>query len=408
MQLSGLLDKLRGFFTPAFLISAVLPLLCFILVNAAVLAQFNPAVDGWVNSYLANDLSGKTIVAAISSLALIVAAYILSTLNLTLRQILEGEKLRSKWIESWLLTSETARLDGLRQELNQERESQRVLLGDSPIWISTLQEARKNVKDPNTCKYSNHSDAHLALHALDQKRWHDDLIPPQSVEHVVNLLEKALTENSADLADDNSKLLNDDQEWFVDNILKYIQQRAEKDYIRLFNEREFNFSRFSLAPTRMGNVARSVDSYAQSRYHINLVFFWTRLQKALQGKAEYYKTVQDAKTQLDFTVSLFWLTVLSIMIWLCALPFLTHTWLPLIIAWAVGPLLARGCYQLGIQNYVVFADLLRSSLDLFRFDLLADLKMPLPKDGRSEKQMWEQLNKRMGYGEDSIIAYKQE
>jgi len=410
VPLSTLLEKLRGFFTPAFLVATVTPLLCFILVNAAILAQFNPAVSEWAGTYLSNDVTGKVIGAALFALGLIVVAYFFSTLNLTLRLILEGEKSLPKCFRSRLLSGETARLDKLGEQFDSARNLQLTISKKSPSWADRLEKARQTPKN-RACEYKENDAAHVALEKLDQQRWHGDPISSEELENVVTSLQQALTTNPADLAGNaGSKLLDRDHVRFVGEILQYAQQRADKEYIDLFNEKEFNFSRYTLAPTRMGNVARSVDSYAQSRYHVNLVFFWTRLQKALQGKKDYYSTLQDAKAQLDFSVSLFWLTIFTVAIWLVALPFLAHTRLPLLLLGIIGPLFARGCYLIGVQNYVAFADLLRSSLDLFRFELLTDLKLQLPKDGRSEQELWELLNKRLAYGEDPLITftYKQE
>ncbi len=188
-------------------------------------------------------------------------------------------------------------------------------------------------------------------------------------------------------------------------LLEYESKRVEGEYIDIFNDREFNFSRFTLAPTQMGNIAESVRGYTQSRYSMNLDFLWTRFQKVLQGDAAFYQTLQDAKTQLDFAVSMFWLTAASWAIWVVALPFLSHTWLPLISVAVAGPLLVRVWYMIAVQNYRSFADLLRSAVDLFRFALLAEFKIPLPTDVTAERAIWGSLNRKLAYGEEVFISY---
>ena len=63
-------------------------------------------------------------------------------------------------------------------------------------------------------------------------------------------------------------------------------------------------------------------------------------------------------------------------------------------------------YELACQNYLLFADLLRSSVDLFRFDLLKDLQIALPVGTKEEKQLWEQMNNQIGYDRRGSILYR--
>lgn len=105
---------------------------------------------------------------------------------------------------------------------------------------------------------------------------------------------------------------------------------------------------------------------------------------------------------------MFWLTVASTAWWVVVLPFVTRGWMPVLIAGIGGPLLARSCYSIAVQNYRSFADLLRSSIDLFRFELLKTFKVPLPQDIEAERLLWDQLKRRLSYGEDVLICYYQE
>jgi hypothetical protein len=406
VQLSGLLEKLKGLFTPAFLLSSVAPLFCFILVNAAILGQFSPSVNQWARDYFILGTTEKTVIAGIGSIALLVGAYVFSTLNLSLRQKLEGVKL-PKALDRQLRLAETNRFNALEKRFSEARQTRRQLRQKSERWREQLRKARDEgvTRKRPKAKYPEETGTHRALENLEELRRPGASIAVAEIAAAVDLLTESLRKNSADWENADSKRLDRDHILIID-LIKYAQEKIEEEYFQLFNEKEFNFSRYRIVPTRMGNIAESVRSYALSRYGMNLVFFWTRFQKVLQGKAEFYKTIQDAQTQLDFAVSLFWLTSISTAWWLVALPFLSHTWLPLIGVWIFGPLLARAWYLIAVQNYRSFADLLRSSLDLFRFDLLADLKVPLPPDGETEQKLWNRLNRKMSYGEEVFIAYK--
>lgn len=409
MQLSGLLEKLRGLFTPAFLISSVTPLFCFILVNAAILGQFNDATGNWLHDFFLLETTPKTLLAAIIAIGLLVVAYVFSTLNLGLRQLLEGARL-PKWLRSQLCSSETARLDALLRELQECQKARFQFSRQFPLWKKQLLDARAlgAKRGPRVGPEAN-GPPHASLEELERMRREGAPLMVDNVKTHIDQLTERLSKNSADLSDDSDSRRLDYDHARILELIDYAQQRIEAEYIRLYNERDFNFSRDTVAPTRMGNIAESVRSYAQSRYSMNLVFFWTRLQKVVQEKTEFYKTLQDAKTQLDFTVSLFWLTTISTGGWILLLPLLSRTWLPVIAVWAIGPVLMRIWYLVALQNYRSFADLLRSSLDLFRFELLKELKVALPDNAETERALWDRLNRRISYGEPTaFISYKQE
>ena len=150
----------------------------------------------------------------------------------------------------------------------------------------------------------------------------------------------------------------------------------------------------------MGNMAESVRSYARSRYEINLDSIWSRLQKLIQADDKFYAALIDAKTQLDFLISLFWLTMLFTVIWLSVLFYIRVSWFAFGLVGVIGAGLTAIWYKTAAQNYLAFADILRTSIDLFRFDLLAALHSKLPSSSEHERQIWVRLNQLIGYGEN--------
>jgi hypothetical protein len=151
----------------------------------------------------------------------------------------------------------------------------------------------------------------------------------------------------------------------------------------------------------MGNLAESVRSYARSRYEMNLDSFWSRLQKSIQADEKFYLTLIDAKTQLDFLVSLFWLTTLFTVIWLASILYLRTSWLAFVFVGVIGAGLAALWYEIAKQNYLAFADILRTSIDMFRFDLLKGLHIKLPSSSDHERTTWQQLNYLIGHGDET-------
>ncbi len=119
---------------------------------------------------------------------------------------------------------------------------------------------------------------------------------------------------------------------------------------------------------------------------------------SIQSDEKFYATLIDAKTQLDFLVSLFWLTAVFTIIWLVVLLYGRTSWLAFVLVGVIGAGLAYLWYAIAKQNYLAFADILRTSIDLFRFDLLKELHVRLPSSSDHERKTWEQLNYLIGHG----------
>jgi hypothetical protein len=93
--------------------------------------------------------------------------------------------------------------------------------------------------------------------------------------------------------------------------------------------------------------------------------------------------------------------------WLVAMPWLRFSWLFFLVVGFLAPLLARFFYQLAVENYLVFADVVKSSVDLFRFQLLKSLHVPLPSCVRQERALWASLQDLQTYGKEGLeISYQ--
>src|SRR5439155_25901657 len=125
----------------------------------------------------------------------------------------------------------------------------------------------------------------------------------------------------------------------------------------------------------------------------------------IQADARFYSMLQDAKAQLDLPITLLWLTAVSAFIWLAALTLTGRAFLPFIAVWLAGPALVYVWYVTALQNYRAFADLLRSAVDLYRWDLLAALHLPHPAGAEEEREVWATLLQRTAFGEDVNISY---
>ena len=117
----------------------------------------------------------------------------------------------------------------------------------------------------------------------------------------------------------------------------------------------------------------------------------------IQSDDKTFNTIQGAKIQLDFFVSLTCLTVMFTATWTVILGAASANLGLFLLVVIGGPLLARLWDSLACQMYVVFADAMRSAIDLAA--LQADPVVPpaVASGFSDERQLWQDLAARVGY-----------
>jgi len=149
-----------------------------------------------------------------------------------------------------------------------------------------------------------------------------------------------------------------------------------------------------LLPTRLGNALRAAESYPgdAERWGIDAAFWWPRLYLILPDSAR--DQVDNARASLDQLVVL---TMLSAAFAVVSLA-LSCAGLNLAVGLccAAGALLLSRCsYLAAVTSAGVFGELVRSSYDLFRGDLLGKLGWPMPPTLRAERQLWTVLGQQL-------------
>lgn len=410
-MLGTLLEKLGTLLPKNFLIATFFPMLIFSSANAGMLYWTSASFRQWGGRILGLDTGKQALVGFGLLLALTVSAYIFSTLNLFLRQLLEGEYL-GRALRGELIAGQQRRLDekeGVRKEDRRRRRE----LRRAEAWIPKLKDARVegNGKDAQ-CSYPAKNPTSDKVAQLSDKKARHELIEVVELKTAVDLLIEQLAKSPVDQREPGAPDLEDKKRLDVDHnilhaIIYYVLSYADNEYSASFNDVEFNYSSYRLAPTAMGNIAESARGYARSRYSLNLDPFWLRMQKIIQSDEQFYAMLVDAKTQLDFLISLFWLTALFTTIWVIALVAWRGSLVLFLVIGIGGPLLLVLWYRIALQNYRAFADLLRASIDLYRLKLLGALHIRLPIGTAQERQIWTDLNQIIGFGDaEKEISYK--
>jgi hypothetical protein len=267
-------------------------------------------------------------------------------------------------------------------------------------WSDDLRKAHQAGAGRPACNYNRR----IRLANLLGAREGNQYISPEELKDEVDAMTHDLHEYSSELPDNQqSEKLDSDQGALLE-VIEYTAGKWEAEHVRLLHSYQFDYPGKEVAPTRMGNVANTAAYYAASRYDMNLEMFWSRLQKIIQSDSNFYGVLQDAKTQVDFLVSLIWLTIAFTLIWVVMLPFLARANILFSAIAVLGPSLTYVWYRVALQSYRAFSDLLRASVDLYRLDLLKTLRLSLPANAEQERVVWRTLEARIGYGEDTNIG----
>jgi hypothetical protein len=396
-MLGTLLDKLGSLFSKAFVLGSI-PLLAFLFLHGLMVYRVSPSFQKWVSVYLLGSDTGRTAAVAFSLLlAIVIVSYVLSTLSVTLREALEGKHF-GQTLSNALSQRFRDRLVHLEQKLTEAKRNRRLIRQDQEAWRNSMGEAYKKGVKQTSCTYTRST----TLKALFDLRQGNQDIRPDQLKTVVTEMTDILPKNSPELQTKESSQLDTDHGQLL-QLIDYAATKWETHYVDYLAKYEFDYAGKDVAPTKMGNIANAASYYANSRYSINLEVFWTRLQKVLQGDANFYALLQEAKMQVDFLVALVWLSLTFTLVWVILIPYFgAGKGLFFLIA-GLGPTLTYVFYRIALQNYRAFSDLLRASIDLYRLDLLKTLHMELPVNAEQERTLWETLERRLSYGEHQNV-----
>ena len=435
-MLSALLNSIQTTLgSRGFLVGNVFPLTVFVIVNGLLVAETWPPLKNWI---AALDGKEQTLLGTASLAGIIVASYALSAVASAILETFEGRHWPITWFRGGLHRVQLAKLrqlddghDTCVHNLDDVIEAIDGNPGGTPpvqSSISALETARRIGQATGQCRYpatvwerwlweyarrrknADRPDVGIAeMNAVRRRRESGREIPRDVLRAAVDKLVPVLEANDADgavTAPVCKRALDADYE-YLKEAMYFSRDRYRAERIRLYNLRQFRYpvkanaevraSAITLAPTTLGNISLTMRSYAQKYYGFDLDVLWTRLQNALRSSDAFFTGLQDAKVQLDFFVTCAWLAWLSTFAWLTAELLVLRSLKGFIIAGVVGPLVAFGAYTLACRAYSVFADVMRTGVDLFRFKLLSDLHLPLPLGLEEERVAWRNLASVMGY-----------
>ena len=357
-----------------FLIAYLLPWLIFFVASGGVLYRIG---DPW--KLLALDPGSKdTWFLTFTLVAISALAYVFSTLGNLMRELLEGRHvLESKWLRAGSHTIQRKKLDDLSEHFRKLGHE----LYKLPIarWKNILRLANEAGWTRPNCVYPNtkvSQGGYRTFQKVRNLRLRGELIGFDDLRETVRYMHSELRANNTTKANAGA-LLEDCRQ--VQEIIEYAQDAYAYERNRYFSRRQFRFPGVFiqrklddpsapsniLAATEMGNIARTIRSYGLNRYSFDLDVLWSRLQPIVQEKKDFYGSLQDAKTQLDFLISLCWVSAVFWILWAILVPRYSHDDYKLFgLIMFAGPAFTWLWYRLACESYTAFADLMRTSVDL--------------------------------------------
>ncbi len=402
-MLNTLLDNLTSYFSKRAVISALFPCVVFIGLNAAIAWLAWPSVRKVTAGLEKIDLEKTVILGAVVFVGATIIMYALTAFSSRLREWLTGRGWPA-FLREPMIRAHSTRFDELTREINSLQQLRADASDRRERWNSDILTSRFRGRTVGKSSFSGIPGSELDLELLRAARRNGNALDAKVLESVKKAIAGAFEGNSDQAEDENFAKLEELQ-LELQGFLDHEEQRLETAIRRLYDERQASYGDGAIAPTRVGNIARSIETYAQSRYCMNLDVFWSRLQHAMQD-ATYYGLIQDAKAQLDFFVATFWLVAMSCAFWMVVLPFTSESGLVFAAVVVAAPLFCWWLYGLVVASYVSFADLVRGAVDLYRFKLIEALHVALPKSLDEERQLWSHLTQIIGFDAKYEQQYK--
>jgi hypothetical protein len=331
-MLSTFLTQLQNYFSKYFTIGSFFPMLTFTFLNGLIAYPLVGAWRSWANAnILQASAGGAAFFTASIVVAIVLAAYVLAALSTFLRRMLEGQ-----WSEGFrklFVPAQNRRREAIVKRLT-EAGMEMADLAYAPKWNEGIgaawTEGRQNYPDEVWAPDPDPIRASLA--ELEDKFTKYEFVPAGKLQEIANTIANALKSHNMD----KSPRL-DEHHRKLTGLIQYADDRARGRYARLQNELNSNFGAQEIAPTKMGNVANTIQGYVMRRYHCNFETVWSNLQRIVPKDDKANAALQEAKTQFDFLVACYWLTLLSAVLWSIVFALIDPSRLSLLLASLGGP-----------------------------------------------------------------------
>lgn len=144
-------------------------------------------------------------------------------------------------------------------------------------------------------------------------------------------------------------------------------------------------------PTMLGNILKNAELYPRDRYQIDSVLVWPRLYRLFP--ADFVEDIVAVRGALDFMLVIGSLGgAFAVLSGGYLLVMRSPWWLFLLCFWG-GLAVAMLAYRSSLSNAQLVGTQIKIAFDLYREELLTQMRIPLPTTQQEEKEIWKQLCK---------------
>jgi hypothetical protein len=190
------------------------------------------------------------------------------------------------------------------------------------------------------------------------------------------------------------------------HVAKYLaleeEWRNEKDRLAKFTlerqiteqyPRDANYVR----PTRFGNTYRAAEYYPHYMFNVDAVTMWPRLMAVVPQ--DYQRSLDSAETSVAFSINMCFaaVTMCTTSMYAAFRTGSPSAW----VATSLFAVLATGMYRLACSGVRGWAEYIRAAFDLYRLDLLQQLRVVWPVSqlsNREEADLWRLVQRMTFYG----------
>jgi len=147
--------------------------------------------------------------------------------------------------------------------------------------------------------------------------------------------------------------------------------------------------REQVMPTRLGNILKNLELYPKQRYKIDAVLIWPRLYQLLPESL--LQSIAEAKSSLDLMLVISWLGGLFAFVSGIYLLIVGAAWWLFLVCFWGGLFVAWLAYQGALASAILYAHQIKTAFDLYRHELLKQMRWQLPTDLEDEKKTWDTL-----------------
>ncbi|MDX6623841.1 MAG: hypothetical protein QOE75_1773 [Solirubrobacterales bacterium] len=147
--------------------------------------------------------------------------------------------------------------------------------------------------------------------------------------------------------------------------------------------------KMDVAPTRLGNVLRSAETYPKSRYGVDAVRFWPRLFPLIEDPI--VSSMVASRTSMEFLLCVSFLAGLYTLVASVVMILMAAPTLWIYIALGVGTVVSFASYFGALGPASTYGEQVRTAYDLYRLELIRKLNYPLPATLAEEHRTWAEL-----------------